>query len=133
MVSLMAAKPAELEGPSAVEDFYVETFEFPAGFMTQYPPSPLIGGPVHQALATGFPSANVSGRARRARQRRHYDAPGHLARPTAAGGSTSSPVRRARRGFAVSDLADWLEPAPDSPVLLTRLPARISMRGSTPR
>lgn len=49
----MAAKPEELEQPA--EEFYVKTFEFPAGFMTQYEPSLIIGEPTHQALAEGFP------------------------------------------------------------------------------
>ena len=53
--TLMARKPEELEDPSQVEKFYLETFEFPAGFMTQYPPSMLIGEATHQAIASGFP------------------------------------------------------------------------------
>ena len=53
--TLMAAKPEELEDPSELEQFYVKTFEFPAGFMTQYPPSMLVAEPTHQDLATGFP------------------------------------------------------------------------------
>ena len=51
--SIMAAKPGELEIPA--EEFYVNTFEFPAGFMTQYKPSVIIGGDEHQELAAGFP------------------------------------------------------------------------------
>ena len=53
--TLMAKKPEEFEDPSELEDFYVRTAEFPAGFMTQYAPSMLIGEPTHQDLATGFP------------------------------------------------------------------------------
>ena len=53
--SLMAAKPEELESATALEDFYVRTAEFPAGFMTEYPVSLLRGEAVHQDLATGFP------------------------------------------------------------------------------
>lgn len=37
----MAAAPGE--DAEAIEDFYVKTAEFPAGFMTEYPPSLLIG------------------------------------------------------------------------------------------
>ena len=37
--TLMAKKPEEFESPSELEDFYVRTAEFPAGFMTQYAPS----------------------------------------------------------------------------------------------
>lgn len=39
----------------SIEDFYVRTAEFPAGFMTQYPPSQIISGAAHEELATGFP------------------------------------------------------------------------------
>jgi phenol 2-monooxygenase len=49
----MAAKPEDLKVP--LEEFYTQTAEFPAGFMTQYPESMLIGAADHQALATGFP------------------------------------------------------------------------------
>jgi phenol 2-monooxygenase len=51
---LMAKKPEELP-PEELADFYVKTAEFPAGFLTHYPPSMVIGGAVYQALATGFP------------------------------------------------------------------------------
>ena len=53
--TLMAKKPEEFNSPSELEDFYVSTAEFPAGFMTQYTPSMLIGEAAHQDLATGFP------------------------------------------------------------------------------
>lgn len=53
--SMMAAKPEELESPSALEEYYVRTAEFPAGFMTQYKPSMIIGEATHQDLAGGFP------------------------------------------------------------------------------
>lgn len=52
---LMAAKPEELDDPSELEDFYVKTAEFPAGLMTQYQPSMIVGEAVHQNRATGFP------------------------------------------------------------------------------
>ena len=51
----MATKSDALESPDAVEDFYMRTAEFPAGFMTEYPPSLLIGSGAQQELATGFP------------------------------------------------------------------------------
>lgn len=38
-----------------IEEFYVRTAEFPAGFMTEYPPSTLISQKAQQDLATGFP------------------------------------------------------------------------------
>lgn len=53
--SLMAAKQDELDDPAELERFYVKTFEFPAGFMTQYEPSMVIGSATHQDLAEGFP------------------------------------------------------------------------------
>lgn len=53
--TLMATKPEDLADPSELEEFYVRTAEFPAGFMTDYAPSILIAEPVHEALATGFP------------------------------------------------------------------------------
>ncbi|MGO1405383.1 FAD-binding monooxygenase [Agrococcus casei] len=53
--SMMAKKPEEFESPDALERFYEDTFEFPAGFMTQYKPSVLTAGDEHQELATGFP------------------------------------------------------------------------------
>lgn len=51
----MATKPEDLPEPSYLEEFYQRTLEFPAGFMTQYPPSEIVGTDEHQALATGFP------------------------------------------------------------------------------
>ncbi len=53
--TLMAKKPEEFDSPSELEDFYVATAEFPAGFMTQYTESMLTGGTEHQELASGFP------------------------------------------------------------------------------
>lgn len=53
--SLMAKKPEEFEDPKALGEFYVRTAEFPAGFMTEYQPSMLIGAAKYQQLATGFP------------------------------------------------------------------------------
>ncbi|HEY4615370.1 MAG TPA: FAD-dependent monooxygenase, partial [Citricoccus sp.] len=51
--AMMAAKPEELENPNALEEFYQKTFEFPAGFMTEYPQSMITGSAAHQDLATG--------------------------------------------------------------------------------
>ncbi|MEV4899945.1 FAD-dependent monooxygenase [Citricoccus sp. NPDC055426] len=53
--SMMAAKPEDLESETALEEFYQKTFEFPAGFMTEYPAGLLTGPATHQHLATGFP------------------------------------------------------------------------------
>jgi phenol 2-monooxygenase len=117
--SLMAAKPAELDEPSAVEHFYVETFEFPAGFMTQYPPSLLIGEPVQQGLATGFP---IGKRFRSAEVVRVSDAnPVHLGHHARADGRWRIYVFAGPEGSGVSsslsDFAEWLEHSPQSPVI----------------
>lgn len=53
--TLMATKPEELEDPNYVEEFYVKTAEFPAGFMTEYEPSLITEGASKQELATGYP------------------------------------------------------------------------------
>lgn len=52
--TLMAKKPEELDDPSVLEDFYVKTFEFPAGFMTEYKPSIITGNTRHQDVASGY-------------------------------------------------------------------------------
>lgn len=53
--TMMAAKPEDLGSASALEEYYVSTHEFPAGFRTQYPPSVIVGEHTHQDRATGFP------------------------------------------------------------------------------
>ncbi|KAM9863575.1 FAD-dependent monooxygenase [Leucobacter sp. BZR 635] len=53
--TLMAKKPEEFDSPSELEEFYVQTAEFPAGFMTEYTESMLTSDHEHQALAAGFP------------------------------------------------------------------------------
>ncbi|GGA56266.1 phenol 2-monooxygenase [Pseudoclavibacter endophyticus] len=53
--AMMAKRPEEFATPTELEDFYTSTFEFPAGFMTQYEPSMITGEATHQHLATGFP------------------------------------------------------------------------------
>jgi phenol 2-monooxygenase len=53
--TLMATPAADLPDPSFLEDFYVKTFEFPAGFMTQYAHSAIVAEPIHQELALGYP------------------------------------------------------------------------------
>ena len=50
----MAAKTEVIEDAAALAEFYVKTAEFPAGFMTEYPPSLVVGGASHQTLASGF-------------------------------------------------------------------------------
>lgn len=53
--TLMAKRPEDFASPTELEDFYMRTAEFPSGFMTQCPPSMLIGSATHQNLAPGFP------------------------------------------------------------------------------
>ena len=53
--TLMAKKPEEFSDPEELAEFYTRTAEFPAGFMTQYTPSMIVGEAMHQELATGFP------------------------------------------------------------------------------
>ena len=119
--TLMAKKPEEFENPSELEDFYVRTAEFPAGFMTEYSPSLIVAEATHQELAAGFP---VGKRFKSAPVQRVCDTNpvqlGHLAMadgrwriyvfadPAVAG--APSPT---------TDLAAWLANAPDSPLAAT--------------
>jgi phenol 2-monooxygenase len=116
---LMAAAPAQLDAPSEVEDFFLKTFDFTTGFMTEYQRSPLTAGPEHQGLATGFPLG-----------RRFKSAPvirvcdlnplqlGHQAR---ADGRWRIYVFVDRAACdadsSLGDLASWLANSPDSPLL----------------
>lgn len=117
--TLMAQKPEEMEDPSSLEDFYVKTIEFPAGFMTEYTPSMITGAPTHQELASGYP---VGKRFKSAFVSRVCDGNplqlGHLA--TADGrwriyAFADAPA--AGEPSALSDWAHWLHSDPGSPVL----------------
>jgi phenol 2-monooxygenase len=119
--TLMAKKPEEFEDPSELEDFYVRTAEFPAGFMTEYAPSMLTAGTTHQDLATGFP---IGKRFKSARVSRVCDTnPLHLGHQATADGRWRIYVfaDQAQAGAAspVADLAEWLANAPDSPLAAT--------------
>lgn len=117
--SLMARRPEEFEDPSELEDFYMRTWEFPSGFMTQYPPALLIGSGTHQERATGYP---LGKRFRSAPVIRVSDGNtkqlGHLheadgrwriyAFADAAPAGTDSPLER---------FAAWLGQSPDSPLV----------------
>ncbi|QEO13879.1 3-hydroxybenzoate 4-monooxygenase [Agromyces intestinalis] len=118
--SMMARKPEEFDSPTELEDFYVRTAEFPAGFMTEYAPSLIVGGAGHQPLATGYP---IGKRFRSAPVARVCDGNpvqlGHHARAdgrwriyafadAAGAGETSGP--------ALSAFAEWLSNSPDSPL-----------------
>ncbi|RII42510.1 3-hydroxybenzoate 4-monooxygenase [Galactobacter valiniphilus] len=53
--SMMAKRPEDFDSPTELEDFYVRTAEFPAGFMTEYKNSLVCGTADHQDLAAGYP------------------------------------------------------------------------------
>ena len=119
--ALMAKKPEEFEHPSDLEDFYVSTAEFPAGFMTRYTPSMVIAEPAHQNLATGFP---VGKRFKSAPVRRVCDTnPVHLGHLAQADGRwriyVFADAAPPGTPSAVAELADWLTGAPDSPLAAT--------------
>ncbi|MEV8213820.1 FAD-binding monooxygenase [Leifsonia sp. NPDC077715] len=119
--TLMAKKPEEFASPSELEDFYVRTAEFPAGFMTQYAPSLIVGEASHQELATGFP---VGKRFKSAPVERVCDGnPVHLGHHARADGRWRIYVfadeAAAGAPSRVADLAEWMSSSPDSPLAAT--------------
>lgn len=119
--TLMARKPEEFADPSELEDFYVRTAEFPAGFMTQYAPSILVAEPAHQDLAAGFP---IGKRFKSAPVVRVCDGvPVHLGHHATADGRWRIYVfadgAEAGTDSLVSGFADWIRTAPDSPLAAT--------------
>jgi phenol 2-monooxygenase len=119
--TMMAKKPEEFASPSELEEFYAQTFEFPAGFMTQYAPSLVVAEASHQALAEGFP---IGKRFKSAPVVRVCDANplhlGHLA--TADGRWRIYVFADSARADAASDLAnfgEWIATSPDSPIAAT--------------
>ncbi|MHA7268458.1 FAD-binding monooxygenase [Arthrobacter sp. HLT1-20] len=119
--TMMAKKPEEFDSPSALEDFYVRTAEFPAGFMTEYTPSLITGVATHQSLATGFP---LGKRFKSALVARVCDTnPMHLGHHATADGrwriyvfADPSPAGAAS---PVADFAEWLSTSPESPLAAT--------------
>jgi phenol 2-monooxygenase len=115
--AMMAKKPEEFDDPRALGEFYVRTAEFPAGFMTQYPPSKLIGDSGHTALATGFP---VGKRFRSAPVVRVADGnPVHLGHHHRADGRWrlyAFPGSSPASAGEFEEWADWLAVSPESPV-----------------
>lgn len=119
--TLMAKKPEEFEDHSELETFYVSTAEFPAGFMTQYAPSLVIGEPVHQDLATGF---TIGKRFKSARVARVCDTnPLHLGHQAKADGRwriyVFADAATAGAASLTTELAEWLANSPDSPLAAT--------------
>ncbi|MFC9561359.1 FAD-binding monooxygenase [Agromyces sp. NPDC056965] len=116
---LMATKPEDLGDPAELEDFYVRTFEFPAGFMTQYAPSMIVGSPEQQALATGY---TVGKRFRSAPVERVCDGnPVQLGHHHRADGrwriyAFADAAAPAQHGSALADWAKWLAEASESPL-----------------
>ena len=117
--TLMATRPEDLGDPAELEDFYVRTAEFPAGFMTKYEPSMLIGDGAHQELAAGF---TVGKRFRSATVVRVCDAnPVHLGHEARADGRwriyVFAGAGEPGGATSTSRFAEWLATAPDSPVV----------------
>ncbi len=118
--TLMATKPEALADPSELEDFYVKTFEFPAGFMTQYEPSVIVADPEHQARATGF---TLGKRFRSAPVVRVCDAnPAQLGHHARADGRwriyAFADAAAPGQPSALTDFAEWLAHSPESPVVM---------------
>src|SRR5690625_2442682 len=103
---------------SEVEEFYNKTFEFPAGFMTEYTENQITLGTKHQDLAPGFPvgkrfkSAEVIRRAdNRWRHLGHF----HEADGRWRVYVFADPAAPALEGTPTADFAQWWNEDPDSP------------------
>ena len=115
---LFAKRVDELDDPRILEEYYVKTAEFPAGFMTEYTESLLTGDKNHQNVAKGFP---VGKRFRSAEVVRICDA-----NPLQLGHLASADGRWRIYVFAdapddganirLNSLADWLDSSTDSPL-----------------
>jgi phenol 2-monooxygenase len=119
--ALMAAKPEDLPSPSELEDFYVRTAEFPAGFMTEYASSLLVADSRHQALAAGFP---LGRRFKSPAVTRVCDGnPVHLGHHATADGRwriyVFADAPAAGEPSAAAELAHWLTTSPESPLAAT--------------
>lgn len=112
--SLMAKKPEEFDSPSELEDFYVRTWEFPSGFMTEYEPSMLTGDNRHQALATGFP---IGKRFKSVGTVRLADAvPIHIGHHHRADGRYRIYAFADKSAATLKTWADWMLNSPSSPL-----------------
>ncbi|WP_417218083.1 FAD-binding monooxygenase [Arthrobacter sp.] len=119
--TMMAKKPEEFDSPSDLEDFYVATAEFPAGFMTEYTPSLITAEATHQDLATGY---TVGKRFKSAMAARVCDTnPLQLGHQAEADGRWRIYVfadpATAGSASPTTDLGTWLATAPDSPLAAT--------------
>jgi phenol 2-monooxygenase len=120
--TLMATPADQLPDPAYLEDFYVKTAEFPAGFMTEYRPSMITGTAEHQDLATGCPMGK---RFKSARALRVCDAtPRHIGHEATADGRyrvyvfapEGAALEGASGAAALDEWAHWMKTAADSPV-----------------
>ncbi|MBK0422487.1 FAD-binding monooxygenase [Leucobacter sp. CSA2] len=112
--TLMAKRPEEFNSPSELEDFYVSTAEFPAGFMTQYQSGPLTATSEHQSLAEGFP---IGKRFRSERTTRVSDAVDvHIGHHHRADGRFRIYAFADRDATAMNEWAEWMLSSPESPV-----------------
>ncbi|AZN30551.1 3-hydroxybenzoate 4-monooxygenase [Flaviflexus salsibiostraticola] len=103
----------------SIEEFYVRTAEFPAGFMTQYEPSLLISDEAKQELATGYP---LGKRFKSARAVRRADANDHhIGHQHRADGRwriyVFADAAHPAEHSTVDNFAQWLENDPSSPVV----------------
>ncbi|GHP16471.1 phenol 2-monooxygenase [Rhodococcus sp. NKCM2511] len=120
--AMMAKRPEDFDNPSELEEFYVKTGEFPAGFMTEYRPSMIVGDTTHQNLATGFP---VGKRFKSAPVVRVCDAnPMHLGHHHRADGrwriyvfADAAAAGLHSASVALTELSSWLIESPDSPIV----------------
>ena len=132
--TLMATPQDELPDKAYLEEFYVKTAEFPAGFMTEYTESMITATTENQELATGFP---VGKRFKSAMVNRVCDAyPLHLGHEAKADGrwrvyvfadrAAPAPAVEAAAGVdeaavtGVPALAEWFESDPASPLVAYR-------------
>ncbi|WP_217133476.1 FAD-binding monooxygenase [Leucobacter chinensis] len=112
--TLMAKKPEEFASPSELEDFYVQTAEFPAGFMTHYTPSIVTDAGAQQHLATGF---TIGKRFKSVETVRVCDAVTmHLGHHHRADGRYRIYAFADADASAMNDWAEWLHSDPASPV-----------------
>lgn len=117
--ALMARRPEDILDPGELADYYLKTSEFPSGFMTQYPPSIIVGTAAHQDLADGFP---IGKRFRSALVTRVSDGNRvHLGHHATADGRwriyAFADAAAAGDSSALADWAIWLSASPDSPLL----------------
>lgn len=108
--SMMAASQDDGADPEALAEFYTRTAEFPAGFMTCYPPSMIVGEATHQDLAA---RVSVGKRFRSWPVRRVFDTtPQHLGHHAKADGRWRIYAFADRSG---EGLRDWAERMLDGP------------------